>query len=57
MTPELPFGEPTPSELDGLLRDLEDALDACFMSEMDVAFARAAEARDEAPPAAAKIAG
>ncbi len=44
---DLPFGNPQSSELDAYLRDIDDALDACFLSEMDVAFARAAEASDD----------
>lgn len=47
---DLPFGDPQASELDAFLREIDDALDACFLSEMDVAFARVAETRDEAPP-------
>ncbi|WP_242396198.1 hypothetical protein [Anaeromyxobacter oryzisoli] len=48
---ELPFGNPTGAELDALLREIDDALDACFLSELDGAFSRAAEARDAAAPA------
>jgi hypothetical protein len=55
-TLDLPFGNPTGPELDSFLREIDDALDACFLSELDGAFARAAEARDDAAPAPAALA-
>jgi hypothetical protein len=46
---DLPFGADE-SELDVYLREIDDALDACFLADMDLAFAKAAEARREPPP-------
>lgn len=53
---DLPFGNPTGPELDSFLREIDDALDACFLSDLDGAFARAAEARDDAAPAPVALA-
>lgn len=53
---DLPFGDPTGPELDSFLREIDDALDACFLSDLDGAFARAAQADDDAAPAPVALA-
>ncbi len=40
MNLELPFGEPDPSKLDDLLKDVEQAVDDAFLAEVDAAFDR-----------------
>jgi hypothetical protein len=56
MTPlELPFEEQKPSELDQYLREIDRALDACFMGELEDALVRAAGAREPTTNAAVAL--
>jgi hypothetical protein len=41
---ELPLFDLTPSELDACLKDLDQALDAAFMGDLEAALARASTA-------------
>jgi hypothetical protein len=50
---DLPLFDPTPSELDALLEDLDRSLDAAFMSDLEAALARASSAGVYDAPAAA----
>lgn len=44
MNLDLPLFDPTPSELDACLEDLDQALDAAFMGDLEAALARASSA-------------
>jgi hypothetical protein len=53
MTPlDLPFDDAKPSELDQYLREIDRALDACFMGELEDALARASDAHEPTTNAA-----
>ncbi len=46
MERELPFERMDPAELDAYLAEIDAALDACFMEELQGALDRAAHARE-----------
>jgi hypothetical protein len=48
---ELPFDELRPSELDEYLLEIDQKLDACFLGELEDAFAAALRAAKQPEPA------